>query len=329
MAASPQGCRPAVYARRRPEQTVLYRLVQQHLETYLALACEGDGDGHAVPGDVERELRRYLECGILAYGFARARCPECGHDFLVAFSCTGRGICPSCNARRMAETAAHLVDHVFPPLPVRQWVLSVPKGLRWYLERQPRAVTAVLHIFLRVVEAHLRKSCPGASARARFGAVSFVHRFGASLNRHLHYHCCILDGVFEPLPAGGVQFRQASALTREAADVIEAQVRRRVLHWFSRHGLLDPDDARDMLTWDNSGFSLDASVSIAGDDRAGLERLLRYCARPPFALERIEQVNEDRIVYRLPKPRRDGRTALSLTPLELIDHLVALIPPPW
>jgi len=64
-----------------------------------------------------------------------------------------------------------------------------------------------------------------------------------------------------------------------------------------------------MLTWDNSGFSLDAGVCIAGDDRAGLERLLRYCARPPFALERIEQVNEDRIVYRLPKPQRDGRTA--------------------
>jgi hypothetical protein len=95
---------------------------------------------------VERELRRYLECGILAYGFARARCPECGHDFLVAFTCKGRGVCPSCNARRMAETAAHLVDHVFPPLPVRQWVLSVPKRLRWYLEREPKAVTIVYRL---------------------------------------------------------------------------------------------------------------------------------------------------------------------------------------
>ena len=55
----------------------------------------------------------------------------------------------------MAETAAHLVDHVFPPLPVRQWVLSVPKRLRWYLEREPRAISAVLQILLRVIEAHL------------------------------------------------------------------------------------------------------------------------------------------------------------------------------
>jgi hypothetical protein len=50
----------------------------------------------------------------------------------------------------MAETAAHLVDHVTPPLPVRQWVLSVPKRLRWYLEHEPRAISAVLHILLRV-----------------------------------------------------------------------------------------------------------------------------------------------------------------------------------
>ncbi len=58
---------------------------------------------------VERDFRRYLECGILAYGFARAYCADCGRDFLVAFSCKGRGVCPSCNARRMAQTAAHTI----------------------------------------------------------------------------------------------------------------------------------------------------------------------------------------------------------------------------
>ena len=65
-----------------------------------------------------------------------------------------------------------------------------------------------------------------------------------------------------------------------------------------------------------------------GHDRAGLERLLRYCARPPFALERLEQFGNDELVYRFPKPQPDGRTELRLTPLELIDRLAALIPPP-
>lgn len=152
---------------------------------------------------------------------------------------------------------------------------------------------------------------------------SFVHRFGASLNRHLHDRCCIRDGAFEPLATDRVRFRHASALTPKEIAAIEARVHRQGLRWFSRHGRLDPDDARHLLAWDNSGLSLDASAPIAGHDRPGLERLLRDCARPPFALERIEQVNEGRMVNRLPKPRRNGRTALSLTPPEAIDRLLA------
>ena len=57
---------------------------------------------------------------------------------------------PVCNTRRLAETAAHFVDHVFPPVPVRQWVLSVPKRLRWYPEREQKAVSAVQSHLLRV-----------------------------------------------------------------------------------------------------------------------------------------------------------------------------------
>jgi len=64
-----------------------------------------------------------------------ARCGQCGHDFLIAFSCKGRGVCPSCNARRKVATAAHLTDHVLPDLPLRQWVLAVPKRLCYFLER--------------------------------------------------------------------------------------------------------------------------------------------------------------------------------------------------
>lgn len=100
--------RCAVYRRRRPERTLLYRVVEGHFETYLALAREGHFDAEGVPAYVEREFRRYLTCGILAHDCARARCGQCGHDFLIAFSCKGRGVCPAWNARRMVETAAHL-----------------------------------------------------------------------------------------------------------------------------------------------------------------------------------------------------------------------------
>jgi hypothetical protein len=79
---------------------------------------------------VRKEFGKYLGCGIFAHGFARARSGDCAHDYFVAFSCKGRGVCLSCTTRRMVETAAHLTDHAFARLPVRQWVLSVPKRLR-------------------------------------------------------------------------------------------------------------------------------------------------------------------------------------------------------
>jgi DNA-directed RNA polymerase subunit RPC12/RpoP len=148
-----------------------------------------------VPEHVEREFRRYLECGILAHDFTRARCGQCGHDFLIAFSCKGRGVCPSCNSRRMVATAAHLTDHVLPPLPVRQWVLAVPKRLRYFLHRDADLQDAALRLFLRVVEQCLRAHSPGSGPATRLGAVAFIHRFGSTLNAHLHFHCVVIDGV--------------------------------------------------------------------------------------------------------------------------------------
>ncbi len=78
------------------------------------------------------------------------------------------------------------------------------------------------------------------------------------------------------------------------------------------------------------GFSLDGSVRIEATDRAGLERLIRYCARPPFALNRLHLVGNrsDQILYLLPRPDLAGRTALRLSALEFLDRLARILPPP-
>jgi Putative transposase/Transposase zinc-binding domain len=116
----------------------------------------------------------------------------------VAYSCKGRGVCPSCNTRRMVETAAHLCDHVFPRLPVRQWVLSEPKRLRYFMQRDGAVLNMVLRIFLRVIAQSLQSNCPGAAqvnrAALHIGAVAFIHRFGSSLNGHVHFHVCASMG---------------------------------------------------------------------------------------------------------------------------------------
>lgn len=74
------------------------------------------------------------------------------------------------------------------------------------------------------------------------------------------------------------------------------------------------DPSPKVPTQPNSGFPLDVAVYVGALGRAGLVRLLRYCARPPFALERLDLLDAERVVYRLPKPKRDVTTALTLRP---------------
>jgi hypothetical protein len=133
------------------------------------------------------------------------------------------------------------------------------------------------------------------------------------------------------------RFHGAAALSPTHVHQLEATVQRRVLRLFARRGLLDEADTDDMLGWQGSGgFSVDASVRIEGEDRAGIERLVRYCARPPFALERLYAIEgsaslaspDSRLLYRFPKPDVNGRTEILLTPLDLLERLARFVPPP-
>jgi hypothetical protein len=351
------------YERRRPEKTPLHKIISENLASWLEWR---DVAERPVPGYVEEELRGYLECGILCFGFGRALCTGCGQGFVIAFSCKGRGVCPSCNGRHMAQTAAHLVDHVIPPVPVRQWVISVPKRLRGFLADRPAAVAALTRIFIEEIErllgaaAGVTSDASGpAAARPRLGAVSFLHRFGSALNHHMHLHVCATEGVFVPAADGAgcdasPAFLPARPINQADLAALTERVRRRVIRWFRLTRLLDTAAAADMLTWENSGFSVDASVRITLIDRdvpsyfRSLEHLLRYCARPPFALERLSVSRGAdgqiaRIRYVLPRhkaanwvgPSRSRKSTrpgangvVELSPFEFLDRLADLVPPP-
>jgi len=131
---------PVGYARRRPDETDLHQLVSAWLPRFI---MERESSG-GLPRFVEQALSRYLWCGRLSEGFARVHCPTCGDDLLVARSCQGRGVCPSCCGRRMADTAAHLVDRVLPRARIRQWVLTLPFALRAPLAFDAKLLSAVL-----------------------------------------------------------------------------------------------------------------------------------------------------------------------------------------
>lgn len=354
----------AIYRRHVPEQTTLYLLVEQHLETALAEARLRTDHGYGYPRFVEQTLRDYLACGRRELGFARVRCGDCGYETLLAFSCKRRGLCPSCEGRRMAETAAHLVDRVLPVVPYRQWVLSLPIPLRLLLVRQPALVSAVLKIFVRRVFAWQRRIARSMGvADPRCAAVTFIQRGGGALNLNPHFHTVFADGVFDLRPDGSVRFVPVLAPSDAEVEAICGQIARRVTRLVQPDDdALEPDDVADDDTlsptlplalapgptslpqarWEHleqrprpksprcasiDGFSLHAQTSVPALDRRGLERLCRYGLRSSFALSRLSPRDDGRLSYRLKRPWPDGRTELLLEPLDLLRRLAHLIPP--
>ena len=185
----------AGYERHEPEKTLLHQVVREELESFLARAREV---GSPVARFVEREIRAYLDCGVLANGFLRVHCDDCGHDRLVAFSCKGRGFCPSCGGRRMADTAAHLVERVLPEVQIRQWVLTLSYPLRLPCAWDAKLTSAVLRAFLRALFAEQRRRAKRVHGvrKGQCAAVTFIQRFGSALNLTPHFHSLVLDGVY-------------------------------------------------------------------------------------------------------------------------------------
>ncbi len=374
----PRVCENAApYSPRDPEESVLYRVVAAQLETFLE---RQDHRERHVPRFVERELRFFLKCGVLAHGFLRVYCDACGQDRVVAFSCKGRGFCSSCGGRRMADTAAHLVDRVFPEVPVRQWVLSLPYALRYLLAYDAPLVRDVLRVFVQAVFASLRRRAgiPAANRQARCGAVSFVQRFGDALNLNLHFHTLALDGIYVAEDCGRIVFRHVPPPSDAEVVRVTECVIRRVARLLERRGLgprADPDESDplrhnqpllaelysasiagriatgpraghritkvgDEIDLENlsgvasprcafiSGFIVHANVCIPAHDRMRLERLCRYTGRPPVATERLSLLPDGRLLYRLKRRWRDGTTHVIFEPLEFVEKLAALVPPP-
>jgi hypothetical protein len=189
------GAVTAAYTRRRPEESALYAVVRDNLATLYG-AVEDGALPISLPAFVRKELDGYLGCGMLCRGFARLRCDGCEETRIVAFSCKGRGFCPSCLGRKMAQTAAHLVEDVLPAVALRQWVLTFPYAWRKRLGYDAALLSALTGIFIKTVLAFYRKKSGGSEAGGKSGAVVSVQRTSSDLKLNPHLHAVFLDGAY-------------------------------------------------------------------------------------------------------------------------------------
>jgi hypothetical protein len=250
------------YARHRPEETALYKLLAEHWRSFLAEAEAEAGGESGLPRFVIDEVEAFLRCGILAHGFIRIACDGCRESRLVAFSCKRRGFCPSCLGRRMCDFAAHLRDRVMPEVPVRQWVLTVPFGLRFGMAFDPALAGAVLRTFVRAISRWLRRRARAHGIRGilKTGGVTVLQRFGSALNLNVHFHTLMIDGVYEIARNGTALFHPVPAPTDEDVAALAEQVYRKVARLLDARG----DDEGKALGSAEPALATLAGASVAG-----------------------------------------------------------------
>src|SRR5438445_7743865 len=233
----------ATYAPRDPCHAVLYTVITEHLKTFLA-SLNDDPNTTGLPAYVRREFYDYLRCGILAHGFLRLGCDSCHKELLVPFSCKRRGFCPSCAARRMAQTAAHLVEQVIPWVPTRQWVVSVPVPLRYWMAGS-QDLTAKVHTIMRTTigQYYVNQAVTHGHERANVhpGSVTFIQRFGSALNLNLHFHILFLEGVYLDRPEASLKPRFVTSEPPSDADIatVVQKISHRVIRKLCHLGYLE------------------------------------------------------------------------------------------
>ncbi|MFT6680172.1 MAG: ribosomal protein S27E, partial [Haliea salexigens] len=295
-----QGFVSTPYERHRPEQTLLYRLVKTH---YPALVDQLAQQGKSLPDHVHREFEAYLKCGRLEHGFLRVRCDKCHFERLVAFSCKKRGFCPSCGARRMAETAALLADEVFPDVPLRQWVLSFPFPLRYLFAAHPQAMAKVLGTVYRAISTHLIHKAGLPLEDGATGAVTLIQRFGSALNLNIHFHILFLDGVYVYRDNRPPRFQRIKAPDKAELEELVQLISQRVGRCLERQGLLEQDTESAWLELEPAedtdampqilGSSISYRIAVGPQQgrKAFMIRTIRPLDRPDPRMERVAKAN--------------------------------------
>jgi hypothetical protein len=279
------------YRPRRPEVTPLYRLAETHYEEVKAQWDERFERRYGFwRGFVDEQVRRYLDCGLFESGFARIRCPECHGEYLLAFSCKTRELCPSCAAKRSAATAALLREEVLGQVGHSQWVLTIPKMLRLYFLFHRELLGGLARAAWETAVELMRAAAVDEALQP--GMVAVVQTAGDLCNWHPHVHALVSRG-------GWTRAGEWVAVPYVDEHAAELLFRHKVMRFLQLQGLLSQERTELLLSWRHTGFSVHTRVRVEPEDGAAVERLARYIMRPPIALERMQWDGGGAVGYRL------------------------------
>ena len=261
--------------------------------------------------EVLRSLDSYLNCGIIAHGAARARCPECNNSILVAFSCKKRGVCPSCGAKRAVIFAEHIAEEVLKKVPHRHVTWTIPKIIRPYFKFKRMNSWILYRAAWETVKEMYRAVIPEGTA----GGIMVLQTAGESLRFNPHLHSLITDGAMLPDDT----FHRLPYFSNEKFSEVFSV---KVLALMHRVGLIDYDRIELIQTWEHSGFSVWGGPPIESDE--AVKFIARYMDRGPVSLQKLS-IEDSLVAYLVD----DGRAGQKLDPLEFLARLQAHIPDKW
>jgi ribosomal protein S27E len=285
---------PRFYRPRTPETSLFFKVVTGHFDgfeqAYPDLFQARYGFWRPV---IRRAVDKFVKCGDLREGFARVRCPDCGHELFVAFSCRQRACCPSCGQKRALMLAERLSGESLAPVPHRQWVFTIPKRLRIYFRYDRRLLGKLCRAAYETVNGAM--AFQTGDGMVVPGMVAAIQTFGDIVNWHPHIHALVTEGGFTE----GGHFVRIPDIDPAFCLALWQET---VFDLLVREEKIGQDVVRNMLSWKHSGFSVDTSVRLEAGDSTGIKRLAEYMARTPFSLARIISVNPDgKVIYRAGK----------------------------
>ncbi len=254
---------PALYRPRNARASPLYQLFETYYEQVKAVWEERFEKKFGFwRGFVDTVVARYLDCGVAEGGFARLKCDTCDLEKLLTLSCKQRGICPSCDAKRAAAFAAFLEDELLENVGHCLWTFTIPKMLRPYFMSQRELLGDLVRLAYETI--HEVMGDAAGDHKARPGVVAVPQTFGSVLNPHPHAHCLASRGLWNEKG----QWLPVPYIDTTAAEKLFAH---KIFRLLKSKDLLSDERMNLLLSFRNSGFSVDTSPTVWPQDTQGLE----------------------------------------------------------
>jgi len=304
------------YRCRKPQYSPYYRCIEDNYEAFERAydTKYQEKFGYFRP-IISKVIYQYLDCGILANGFARVKCHKCKSEFLLAYSCKRRHFCPSCHAKRCVAFGEFACSNVLKKVPHRHFVFSIPKIIRIYFLFDRALLKELAKIAWQVLSCYY-KNALGKNGVAP-AAICSIQTFGDMLRFNPHLHILCADGGFGN---SGIFYAAAADLD---AGILEPLFRHKILSMLKRRGFIGERVIELVSSWRHSGFNVYCGERIYPGDTQSMENLARYIIRASFSQERLSYIaDKSKVIYK----SKTGNDSKEFDALDFIASICSHIP---